>query len=141
MNLSEAIAELEELKPRIDALMAGVKPGIDAGSYVEAVEQGHAALLRAFIGALLIAAPGLEFGLVWPLVENSVPDHLLNHPDIQREKGYLSSPLEGTPTEVLMRIKILNEKSAWYEANRIVRSHLNSDQRYIMRLLDESLML
>lgn len=140
MNLAEGFERLDKLRTACDFLMAGVKPGVEPNSWVAVVEISNDAILRSFFGALLIDNPAADTGLVWPLLEAKLPEAMLNHPDIAREKEYLSSPLTGAPVELLMRIKILNEKNAWYDAQRYLQTHATEDQRYVLRLFNESLM-
>lgn len=140
MDLTQGAARLETLRRGLDRLMEGVRPGSSPGSVIHEIELDHDALLRAFLGALLIDNSVRELEVVWPLLESRVPPSLLGDPDIRKERELLSAPLEGTPTELLMKMKILNEKSPWHELNRTVREGLDPDQRYVMRLLDESLM-
>jgi len=119
--------------------MKEVGPGINPKPAVAKVEESYDAILRSFFGELLIDNPASDTGLLWPLLERKLPEEFLLHPDIAKEKEYLSSPLSESPAMLLMRTKILNEKNAWHAARIYVQTHLTDDQRYVLRLFNEYL--
>jgi hypothetical protein len=141
MGLWETVTRAELLRAEVDRFMRNVRPEFAPEHPLHSVDRGYDAILRGFFAHLLIDSPFADPESVWPLLEARVRAELLNDPQIQQEKQFLSQPLVGTPAELLMRIKLCNEKSAWAEVHRAVRASLTEEQRGVLFLVETALMV
>lgn len=123
----------------VDRFMRNVRPDFEPDHLAYAVELDHAALLRMFFARLLIDRPFDETTTPWALLEASVPAAYLSDPKVQSEREYLSRPPEGTPTEVLTRLHLMNHVGPWFELQSAVRDGLSDEQRAVLLLVDLSL--
>ena len=139
MDLKQTVIRSQELRAGVDRLMQNVRPSVDSDHPVYEVEMCHDAALRGFFAGLLIDSPIAASASVWPLLEERVPADLLNHPRIQQQKEYLSRPLACTPTELLTRMNLFNEKGPWAEVQRVVQQNLTPDQRGVLLLVEMAL--
>jgi hypothetical protein len=139
MDLRQAALRAQKLQADVDRLMQNVLPDVGSDHPVYPVEMCHDALLRPFIAGLVIDSPASDSQTVWPLLEARVPAELLSDAQVQQEKEFLSRPLACTPTALLMRIRLLNDKSTWASIDRHIRANHTPEQKQVLFLIEIAL--
>lgn len=138
MDIKQAVTRLEALRTETDHLIQGVRLEFEPGDGGHDIERVNTAILYCFLAALLIDNPARDEGAVWPLLAKRVSPELLEHPEVAKQKEYLSVPLNGTSTQVLSRMRILPISGPWRDVEQAVQNSLNAEQILVMRLLDET---
>lgn len=137
MSLRDRVLELDALERRIEVMLAGVKADPSQGPWVEEVEQSNLVVIKGFVGAVLLRSTAEDPQLLWPHLESALPADLLAEPEIQSAKDLLLAPLVGTPTEILMRVRLMNTRGPWFRAQRACSEALTNEQGQVEWLLLE----
>ncbi len=139
MNLREAYGRAQELQGRMDRLMRDVRPEFGPDHVCHEVEMCHDVIFRSFFAALLCGSTLPDTPTVWALFEERVPAGLLGDPAILQEQEFLSHPLSGTPTALLLKIRLFHTTGPWAELVRAVRAGLTEDERQVLWLVELAL--
>ena len=139
MNPREAGCRAQELQGRVDRLMQHVRPEFGPDHVCHEVEMCHDMILRSFFAALLCGSSRPDAPTVWALFEERVPAGLLGEPMILQEQEFLSHPLSGTPTALLLKVRLFHTTGPWAELVRAVRARLTEDERQVLWLVELAL--
>lgn len=129
--------KIMRLRKDLASLTQGIKPTAN-DSLMREIEEADLAALREFIGTFLIGRELVHTPLnVWNLIEPYLTEEMRQNPRVNEARQCLTNPLDGSPTQIVGKSKILQPDHPLRLSEQQIRSNFGPAQNLCLaKVLD-----